>query len=252
MKRVFVLLLAAQLLLGCAPQGTIEDPAPTAVPTTKEPVRPVYTNQPVEPKKEDWEAADDEGFEDAPEGVWQQPVTLRVNDDLQYLFDTATEGLLGVSYEPILYLGYCIFSGIEYCLLCSARPVVPEAVANYALVYLLEDLEGNAQVLNVQTCDLEVLAAPEGMVGGWSAPEGYAFSHESLTALDTAQEGFTQNERLTALALLGQQVVAGMNYAILCRGVGEIPGDDAPMEIVIVYADLQGNAQITQRYPFEE
>ena len=252
MKRVFVLLLAALLLLGCTPQGTIEAPAPTAVPTTKEPVRPVYTNQPVEPKKEDWEAADDEGFEDAPEGVWQRPVTQRVNDDLRYLFDTATEGLLGVSYEPILYLGYCIFSGIEYCLLCSAKPVVPEAGANYALVYLLEDLEGNAQVLNVQTCDLEVLAAPEGIVGGWSAPEDYAFSHESLTALDKAHEGFTQNERLTALALLGQQVVAGMNYAILCRGVGEIPGDDAPMEIVIVYADLQGNAQITERSPFGE
>lgn len=46
-------------------------------------------------------------------------------------------------------------------------------------------------------------------------------------------------------ALLATQVVSGTNYMFLCSGDngGEFPG--RYQQVVIVYADLEGNAQVT-------
>ena len=88
-------------------------------------------------------------------------------------------------------------------------------------------------------------AAPEtGMiVGGWSAAEDPAITEEIsnlfFRALDAWQTGTVT---YTPVALLGTQLVAGMNYAVLCKA-GET-NRGTKWVILYVYQDLQGNATV--------
>lgn len=47
---------------------------------------------------------------------------------------------------------------------------------------------------------------------------------------------------------MASQLVAGMNYCILCQVVPEDPDAEIKWELVYIYADLQGNAEITNEY----
>ena len=47
------------------------------------------------------------------------------------------------------------------------------------------------------------------------------------------------------VAVIGQQVVAGMNYAYLCKATVVAPDAKPTWDVVVVYADLEGNATFT-------
>ena len=54
------------------------------------------------------------------------------------------------------------------------------------------------------------------VVGGWTVTKDAKLSDEAKAAFDKALEGLT-GVSYEPVALLGTQVVAGKNYAILCR-----------------------------------
>lgn len=58
-----------------------------------------------------------------------------IPENVQSLYDKAMEGLLGVNYEPLLFLGEK--EGV-YCVFCRAAAVVPDAKTYYTLVYVTE------------------------------------------------------------------------------------------------------------------
>ena len=70
-------------------------------------------------------------------------------EDAQEAFDKATENLDGAEYTPIALLSTQLVAGMNYCILCQITPVVPNAEASWALVYIYADLEGNAEITNV-------------------------------------------------------------------------------------------------------
>ena len=67
---------------------------------------------------------------------------------------------------------------------------------------------------------------------------------DAQNAFNKAVEGFTGND-LTPMALLGTQVVAGTNYAFLCHSTLVTAEPVESIQVVIVYEDLEGNAEIT-------
>ena len=85
-------------------------------------------------------------------------------------------------------------------------------------------------------------------MGGWQAPETAeamdAMPQDAATAYAKAFEGFVGND-LTPVALLGTQVVAGMNYAFLCHSSLVTLEPVVSMQLVVIYADLSGNATVT-------
>ena len=89
-------------------------------------------------------------------GGWSLTETLEIPDEARAAFDKAMEGLVGVSYEPLACLGYQIVAGTNYCILCRAMVVYPGARPYYALVYIYEDLTGNAEILDIQLLELGV------------------------------------------------------------------------------------------------
>ena len=68
-----------------------------------------------------------------PDADWTLPETIGITDEVTAVFDKALEGLTGVTYEPIGYLGEK--DGV-YCVLCRATVVYPDAKPYYALVYV--------------------------------------------------------------------------------------------------------------------
>ena len=68
-----------------------------------------------------------------------------------------------------------------------------------------------------------------------------------LAAFDKAAKGLS-GASYTPVAVLSSQVVAGMNYCILCQ-VTPVTPDAAPAwALVYIYADLEGNAEILNVY----
>ena len=69
-------------------------------------------------------------------------------DDAQKAFDKAKEKLTDGEYTPVSLLATQIVAGTNYCILCQMIPVVPDAKPVWALVFIYEDLEGNAQIVD--------------------------------------------------------------------------------------------------------
>lgn len=92
----------------------------------------------------------------------------------------------------------------------------------------------------------ETLGVPTGtLAGGWSVAEDPAISDEInqifWQAMDSYQTG-TITIAYTPVAVLGTQVVAGTNYAVLCKA-SEI-NKGRSWVIVYLYRDLEGNASV--------
>ena len=81
------------------------------------------------------------------ETVEYQAVMLP-DEDAQAAFDKATAEIDGIIYIPVALIGKQIVAGTNYCILCQMIPVVPDAKPVWALVYIYEDLEGNAQIVD--------------------------------------------------------------------------------------------------------
>lgn len=87
-------------------------------------------------------------------GGWAYAESPEVTDEMKARLDKAMEELAGVSCVPVANLGIQVVAGLNRCLLCQLTPVVPDAQPHYALVYVYEDLQGGAELL--QTIDLDV------------------------------------------------------------------------------------------------
>jgi len=86
-------------------------------------------------------------------GGWAAAADPTVTEGLTDLFNKAMENLVGVDYTPVAYLGSQVVAGTNHCFLCLSRTVVPDAVPRYTLVFIYEDLQGNAQILNIADFD---------------------------------------------------------------------------------------------------
>ena len=89
-------------------------------------------------------------------GGWSISEDATLSETDTERFAKAMEGLVGVDYTPMLCLGNQLGSGMNYCYLCRAQVVYPNAEPYYALVYIYEDLSGNASILDIQTLELGI------------------------------------------------------------------------------------------------
>ena len=96
-------------------------------------------------------------------------------------------------------------------------------------------------------CVSPTMAEP--MAGGWqSIPhEAAELPDDAQTAFDKALEGLV-GANYVPVALLSTQVVAGMNYCILCQITPIVPDATQTWALVYIYADLEGNAEIANVY----
>lgn len=85
------------------------------------------------------------------------------------------------------------------------------------------------------------------LAGGWTTPEDGTITAEAQAAFDKAVK--PGGMAYTPVALLGTQVVAGVNYAFVCIGKPTAPNAKPAPYLVIVYADLNGGAKLLSAKP---
>ena len=203
MKKLFVLLLAALMLLSLAACGKDAEKGEEVV--IVEETSPVRL------------------------GGWTLTPGAELSEEAQAAFGKAMDGLVGVSYEPLALVGTQLVSGTNYCILCQAQVVVPNAVPYYALVYVYRDTQGKAEISRILPIDLgdvaesgeirEAEPAGEALMGAWTVDRASSV------------------ELKGALMHLASQVVSGKNHCVLCEG----------NELVFVYENLEGKTEVTGR-----
>lgn len=180
-------------------------------------------------------------------GGWTLTGSPVVTPEVQALMDKALEGFTGAMYKPVAYVATQVVAGTNHLLLCTVTPVATDAQGSYALVTLYEDLDGNVTISDVKKSELDV--PPAGLMGGWQAPESPAIDEDLAGYFAKASEGWT-GSLITPVALVGSQVVAGMNYRVLCT-VAPVESDALPhYALVTLYKDLQGGCTFTDIVDF--
>ena len=86
--------------------------------------------------------------------------------------------------------------------------------------------------------------AEEQLAGGWYKDADTTVTEDARQAFDKAMQGFA-GASYEPVALLGTQVVAGLNYCYLCKGTLVTAQPQEFWAMVFVYLDLEGNATVT-------
>ncbi len=86
-------------------------------------------------------------------GGWSIAESQALTEETLAVFEKGMEGLLGVDYTPVAYLGSQVVAGMNHCFLCVATTVVPGAEPSYALAYMYQDLSGGVKLMNVVRFD---------------------------------------------------------------------------------------------------
>lgn len=177
-----------------------------------------------------------------------------IPEDAKAALDKALEGMLGAKYTPVAYLGSQVVAGLNYSFLCTVTTVTATPVTKLVKVIVYKDLEGNASITD--TIDVNVVDyvasntdlnfSDANLAGGWTPnTESVAVLPEKAqAAFDKANEGLL-GVNYKPLALLGSQVVAGTNYAVLVSASTVTAEPASALAVMVIYADLQGNATVT-------
>lgn len=122
--------------------ATAEPAAEPAAETVAEPAAPLSAAPEAEPAA-------------APAmGGWTPAADPTVTDAVKALVTKGLNGMVGVNYKPVAYLGSQVVAGTNHAVLCQATVVYPGAEPKYVIMYLYEDLSGNVTILNI--ADFEV------------------------------------------------------------------------------------------------
>ena len=90
-------------------------------------------------------------------------------------------------------------------------------------------------------------AYAEEISGGWQVNSGSTAMSKNAEANAAFKKATEELEGVSykPIAVLGSQVVAGMNYAILCKATPVYPDASSEVVIMYIYESLDGNAEIT-------
>lgn len=92
----------------------------------------------------------------------------------------------------------------------------------------------------------------EAVSGGWelnNQSKAAELPEEVQKAFDKATEEMT-GSTLEPAAYVGEQVVAGKNYMILCKATSATEKPDTSYQMAVIYADLNGDAELTSQIDF--
>ena len=89
-------------------------------------------------------------------GSWAAAEVTEITPDELAVFDKATEGLMGVKYEPVLLLGTQVVAGTNYAFLCKGTVVYPDALPYWYILYVYQDVQGEVKVLDIENLELAV------------------------------------------------------------------------------------------------
>ena len=180
-------------------------------------------------------------------GGWTRADSPELTEEQLALFEKAFEGMTGADYIPVAYVASQVVAGTNHLFLVRTAPVVQDPVETYALVSVYEDLDGNAEILEIIGSDIQTHM--NGMMGGWQQPDSPAVPEDVAAAFEQAKEGLTGAD-CEPIALIGRQIVSGTNYCLLCESTLGTIEPERSYSVMVIYVDLQGNAEMLESAAF--
>ena len=177
---------------------------------------------------------------------------LNIPKDAMAAFDRATEEYDGMTFEPIALLGSQVVAGKNYMFLCKGTTVTQNPKTSFKTVIVYNDLSDNSSITSVSDFNYtnyirkDIENDKELMPGGWyvdSEGEKGILDDNIQTMFDNAISTLT-GMSYRPIAVLGTQVVAGTNYAILCYGSASYEDMPEAVYLLTIYKDLSGNQEI--------
>ena len=83
------------------------------------------------------------------------------------------------------------------------------------------------------------------IVGGWTRPDSPEITDEIRSMMKKANEVLA-GAQFEPVSLIATQLVSGTNYRILCKETATVPDAKTYYAVVTLYADLNGNVEITE------
>ena len=181
-----------------------------------------------------------------------------LTEEEQDIFKKAETTLAGGAYTPVAVLGTQLVAGTNYAYLCLGAPDEPEDLAKWYIVTLYKDLSGNVTTLSIRDIDLTDIHIMNSVynpsfVGSWTISEPDqpgVLPDDAQAAFDKATKEYV-GVGYSPIALLGTQVVAGLNYKILCFGTLVTKDPVTSVYVLDVYQDPQGECTITDAQLFD-
>ena len=183
-------------------------------------------------------------------GGWSMPVqnAVELPKDVKAGFDKVA----GKDLVPVALVAQQVVSGTNDMILCRKGN-------EYRMITLYRDLQGTSSITNDVPFVLtdytnggdKLQTTP--LAGGWHTPSeltSIPLPDDAKTAFKNASLGFSGNN-IESMALLGTQVVSGMNYAILCRVTPDVENAVSTVQVIIIYSDPQKSASITSFSPVD-
>lgn len=149
---------------------------------------------------------------------------------------------------PIAEVATQVVAGTNHCYLCCCYD--DGDGAGWYFLTIFEDLQGDAETISLTELDImdvKTIDNPEAaVVGDWEInnSEGTVLPGEAQEAFNKAMDGFV-GVGYSPIALLATQPVSGTNYRILCSGTTVTAEPVTSVYLLDIYADLNGNAEIT-------
>lgn len=186
-------------------------------------------------------------------GGWQVYLDNEVgniSDDDQEMFDLAVKDEKDYQYTTIALLGTQVVAGTNYMFLTKATNLDSGDVS-WKIVTIYRDLTGVGKVFNIKDFNIvdylesNAEGYPEGLAGGWNINSEVksTLNTEIEEKFNKALEGL-DGAGYSPISVLGTQVVAGTNYAILTHGVTTTNPPMHTLNIVKLYVNLNGESEI--------
>ena len=188
-------------------------------------------------------------------GGWNTVLSSQVNDlhdeDIK-IFNNAKANYKELKLDLVALLGKQVVAGMNYMFLAKGY----ESDANkatYKIVIVYHDLEGKDTITKVSDFDYTKYANTnidglnEQLSGGWnveSSGRPYTLFEEKENNVFDKATSTLAGMSYKPLVLMGTQVVAGTNYAVLCYGSATVPDAKEGIYLLTIYEDLEGNGQL--------
>ncbi len=169
-------------------------------------------------------------------------------------FNTAKKDFSGVNYTPVFKIADQVVAGTNTAFFCKGETVTLKPKTSWKIVIVSKDLNGKVAFSKIVDFDFRNVKTRNGQYetkpvpGGWTY-NGNAYSSKVLPA--SAKKIFKKAKSkyvgvdLTALALLGTQVVNGTKYRYLCQGKIMDAEGSVNLYVVDVWKKAGGKCRIT-------
>ena len=190
------------------------------------------------------EAEYTEDYEVFEENTWLTAKDPSVDEGIRRLFDEINMSDNTEAYCPTAVLAYMVSDeGTSWKVLAEVNTIIPEASSNYTILEIFEDMEGKVRIEKEYPTMLEPYTYDNGI--GWTACEDPSFADNEFTRFEEAVNT-VDGIYLKPVAKLATQVVAGINYCIICERTPVTPGAGTKYSLIYVYEDMDGTMTVDE------